>query len=511
VRYLVIHDVDAIQQYVFATSRLREIRGASALVDRINRKDTRKLVSQHGGGLIYFGGGGVAAEFTDAAAASAFCRNLSAHYLNETVTASSTGAVVPYNENALDADERSFSSALRWAHYQLRQEKVSRDRATQILTNPYAKRCQACGVYPAAHYDERFPAEAGKFICEGCCRKRQQSSHISRVHQRIYRMILSQRSLSVGFPRELDEDIGKHATPERYIGVIYADGNRMGDRLLQIESKTALRGFSKTIDTATTQTIASVLAKYWEQLPAPEGRPLLPALVPLCGGDDLVVIVPAQVALEVAVRYLRMFQDQVRQSLPREVEEMIGGREVSACAGVAIGKSHVPLARLFDLAQELCRLAKKRSFDLFQRTRREEPCIDFQVVTAPNWAEVETSRSEQLLPRDNLRLTCRPYTVGEAEGLIKAVRSLKGEKFPPGKLHDLYRSLWLGRHQATFKYLTMFVRVRENAAGQRQQSALREAEASLKVLLPPWRPWPERSLAWETPYADLVEIYQFIG
>lgn len=509
-RYLVIHDVDAIQQYVFATNRLREIRGASVLIDQINRKDTRKLVNQHGGELIYFGGGGVAAEFTDEVAASAFCQNLSAHYLNETVTASSTGVVVSYNENALDDDERSFSSALRQAHYLLRQEKVSQTRVAQILTNPYSKRCQACGVYPAAHYDERFPVEAGKFICESCCRKRQQSSHISRVHQRIHRMILSQRNLSVGFPRELDKDIGNHATPERYIGVIYADGNRMGDRLLQIKSKTALRGFSKTVDTATSQAIASVLAKCWGQLPAPEDRPLLPALVPLCGGDDLVVIVPGQVALEVAVGYLREFQEQVRQSLPREVEEMIGGREVSACAGVAIGKAHVPLAVLFDLAKELCGLAKKRSFDLFQQTNREEPCIDFQVVTTPNWAEVEISRSEQLLPRDNLRLTCRPYTVGGAEGLIKAVRSLKSEKFPPGKLHDLYRSLWLGRHQATFKYLTMFVRAQESAVGQRQRSALREAEADLEVLLPPWRPWPGRSLAWETPYADLVEIYQFI-
>jgi hypothetical protein len=100
--------------------------------------------------------------------------------------------------------------------------------------------------------------------------------------------------------------------------------------------------------------------------------------------------------------------------------------------------------------------------------------------------------------------------VGEAEGLIKAVRSLKSEKFPFGKLHDLYRSLWLGRHQATFKYLTMFVRAQESAAGQRQQSALHEAAAFLEVRLPPWRPWPERSLAWQTPYADLVEIYQFI-
>lgn len=520
-RYLVVHDADTIQQYVFATSRLREIRGASALIDQINRKTTRELVARCEGELIFYGGGGAAADFADQETAQTFCRALSAYYLEHTITASSTGVIVPYDENAPDEDNRSFPSALKQAQSQLRQEKADRARATQMLTGPYLKRCQACGIYSAADFDEKLPepGQEGRFVCLSCRYKRNQQSRNPRVQRLIDKMVFSRHNIRIKFPREM-KNIGDAATPDGYIGVIYADGNRMGDRLLRIKSKSALRGFSKTIDQATQQAIASVLADRWK--PSPEDRSLFPVLIPLCGGDDLVVIAPGHQALAIALAFLKAFQDRVRQILPREVEGMIGSREISACAGVAIGKTGVPLSALFDLAKDLCNSAKKRNFDLFQQakfqptefqqefqqTEGEVPCIDFQVVTTPNWHEVGDVRSQHLQPRKDQRLTCRPYTVNEAEELVKAVQVLKAPnvQFPPGKLHDLYRSLWLGRNQASFEYRTMYAR-----ALPHQRKVLRDIQESLKLMLPPWRPWPGRSLlASETPYADIVEIYQFI-
>lgn len=508
-RYLVIHDVDAIQKYVFATNRLREIRGSSALIDRINRRDTLDLVNRYGGQLIYSGGGGMAADFATPNAASGLCRDLGARYVDGTISSSSTGVIESYDENAPDNDEQGFANALKRARGNLRREKGSRARASQVLTNPYAKRCQACGIYPADHYDEKLPGteQTGKFICVSCYRKRRHAgrAQLSRVHQRIRQEIISQGGPRVRFPRELDEDIGDGANPPGYIGVIYADGNRIGDWLRRIKSKTALRDFSQTVDDATTQAISSVLARRWRE--HWHGQQVLPALVPLCGGDDLVVVVRGEHALAIAIEYLQQFQK--RAQMPPAVVNEIDNNEVSACAGVAIGKSHVPLSALFGLAHELCGLAKQRHYDLFQGQQGEVSCIDFQVVTTPNWGDVEVARREQLQPREDCRLTCRPYTLSEAEGLVKAVRELKTSKLPSGKLHDLYRSLWLGRYQATQKYLMTFVRARESAMGPRQQSALRQAQAHLGVVTPPWK--PGETAKWETPYADLVEIYQFVG
>jgi hypothetical protein len=80
--FLVLHDADAIQGYVFATERLREIRGASALIDRVNRRETASLIGAYkrkGKRVekIYVGGGGVAATFEDQSSAEEFCLQVS--------------------------------------------------------------------------------------------------------------------------------------------------------------------------------------------------------------------------------------------------------------------------------------------------------------------------------------------------------------------------------------------------------------------------------------------------
>lgn len=305
----------------------------------------------------------------------------------------------------------------------------------------------------------------------------------------------------IEFPATLD-DIGIRAKPKGYIGVIYADGNRMGDRFQKIKTKTALRHFSDIVDKATRHAISSVLARKFADA---TGTPMLPVVVPLCGGDDLIVVAPAQHTMDIALEYLREVQRLIANMMSKEVEEMQGTSEVSACAGVAIAKQATPMSALFDLSHDLCRQAKRRSYDEYQQNR-EVACLDFQVVTTPTWGNVEETRREQFAISDDRRLTCRPYTVDETQGLIRAARELKQAKFPQGKLHDLYRSLWQGKHQATLTYST--ISVRAGNTNDEQRRALDNVKEYLRVDPPPWRQVTGQSL--ETPYGDLVEIYPFV-
>lgn len=502
IRYLVIHDVDAIQQYIFATNRLQEIRGASAIIDQINVAETRRQMKQPRDQLIYTGGGGAAADFADETEADAFWWAISALYAQKTISASSTGVVVDYD----DADPEGFQHALARAHHDLQQKKARRRRETQVLTSPYFKRCQSCGIYPAGRFHDSFPEPAGQFVCESCWIKRCQKRH-PRIHQFIARSYHSRTDL---FPRELDE-IGQCAKPKGYIGVVYADGNRIGDRLQKIKTKSGLKEFSELLRGASRHAIEAALKNRPNLLITDHGRRLLPILVPLYGGDDIVIVVPGQHALQIAVKYLEEFQVYVRQHMSPMLEEELGSRKISACAGVVIAKAHTPLSSLFELAEDLCRVAKKRSHDLSrQQEEVEEPCIDFQVVTTPNWGEVRSTREQQFMVGQDFRLTCRPYTVAEVNDLIEFIRGLKREKFPPGKLHSLYQNLWRGRYQATLHYLMLYVRARESPTGPKQKTALREAKERLGVNLPPWKDWPVGDGKFQTPYADLVEIYQFI-
>src|SRR4051794_19285315 len=74
-RYLVVTDTPGIKAFIFGTDPLPEVRGASALLDRLNREETEDILRKallRGGNLeqtVYANGGAgqfvVAAEGTD--------------------------------------------------------------------------------------------------------------------------------------------------------------------------------------------------------------------------------------------------------------------------------------------------------------------------------------------------------------------------------------------------------------------------------------------------------------
>ena len=52
-KLLVSFDTDRIKEYIFATGRLREIRGASAILDELNRLDMVEKSSEFRAEKIY--------------------------------------------------------------------------------------------------------------------------------------------------------------------------------------------------------------------------------------------------------------------------------------------------------------------------------------------------------------------------------------------------------------------------------------------------------------------------
>src|SRR5947209_18528703 len=56
---LVAFDTDRIKEYVFGTDKLKEIRGASSILDRLNREEMSRIVHQAdpGAKTIYANGG----------------------------------------------------------------------------------------------------------------------------------------------------------------------------------------------------------------------------------------------------------------------------------------------------------------------------------------------------------------------------------------------------------------------------------------------------------------------
>ncbi|MFQ6028579.1 MAG: hypothetical protein ACE5Q6_13920 [Dehalococcoidia bacterium] len=512
-RHLVLHDVDGIQSYIFATNRLQEIRGASSLIDHLNRELTRECAGDKDS-LIYSNGGSAAADFSDEDQARKFCWEVAALYRDQTHTTSSTGVVQEYN----DTVKGGFGAGLAKAQQRLRQAKESSSWATQLLSSPFFKRCQSCAAAPAVTQTSNEPVEA---VCQSCATKRAYPRQ-PRIHREIRQGLAEIDPKPFRFPRELDE-IALMASPRSYLGVIYADGNRIGDLLLRLQDPDALRRFSEMVDNAVTASVVDAVKNRFAGIflqRSVEGiigdQPVLPLVAPLCGGDDLVLITRGEDAYGLALDYLAQFESQVRSALDhpdlQSVKEMIDKDWLSACAGVVIAKGHTPLSDLMALATDLCHSAKRRSYQELQADPAgpEVSCIDFQVITTPRWGNLGSVRSgPEYVLREDTTLTARPYTLQEGRELQQAVGELKEVNFPNGKLHDLYRSLRTGIAQAQLDYLTMYLRARQSE-DMNQKKALSRVE-KLLAATPTEAPWEVRGVADRTTrYGDLTEIYSFV-
>ena len=91
-RSLLAFDTDRIKEYVFATDPLKEIRGASRLLDTLNRKDMPWLA----GGTCYYAHGGSGLFVVPTSDVAAIVDRVKRAYAESTAGAATiTGAAVP--------------------------------------------------------------------------------------------------------------------------------------------------------------------------------------------------------------------------------------------------------------------------------------------------------------------------------------------------------------------------------------------------------------------------------
>lgn len=156
------------------------------------------------------------------------------------------------------------------------------------------------------------------------------------------------------------------------IGLIHADGNGFGQLLMDLkdsvdkgvvtnEQYTAIfRDISASIKAATEAAAADAVGKVL--FPNMEAG-LFPARPIVLGGDDLTMIVRADLALPFTQAFLSAFEqesnnqfDQLRSSYP-DLQSILP-EKLTACAGIVYAKSSQPFSLLHDLAEGLCKHTK---------------------------------------------------------------------------------------------------------------------------------------------------------
>ena len=508
-RVLLQGDVDAIQSYVFEASGLPQIRGGSQRLIKCEQ-EVEKLVEQRGGRTIYCSGGGFLFEvFADEA--ENLKREIERLYLKYTQVATVTvvyedapeppppapnitdgwaGRLVKAHQEAQNAGK--FARRTAFLAARLREAKQKKRTAPFIEAFPFGERCEICGKRVAEKeitYTVAGTRET-KRICHVCFQRHETGR---KYRHRGFEEYLKERQtyLTSVPPQDLNELAESARRP--YVAFLYADGNNIGDLLHKVKDKKEYAAFSRALAQGTERALYEAL---WETCQkALEQDKVWPFEILNIGGDDVTLLIQAGYAWEVAMTFLKKFEEYVKWK----------DESITASVGITITDAKHPVRYLEALATDLLKRAKKKSREA------QTSAIDF--IWLPNAIAVTKAEMvSDLYRRNGLTLTSRPYTLAQAQKLQDVVdvlarwpRSLRhrwGEGLERGRLVSLSLILYdlarrVDSHQkAVNKLLDDFKKLKQ---------AIEQADD----LLPATFWWESRErdeVVWRTALLDALEL-----
>ena len=526
--FLVQIDVPSIKSYVFGTDPLNEVRGASARLDRLNRHEMGRVLREHLGTAeletIYANGG--SAQFIvrgcDADTVEAACRRMIRSIREQT-----GGEVRAAHGIAPLPDDGAYRDAVTQAHFQLRCRRGFAGGHHSASTLPAIMECQSASHLPAVGVN--FGAEGDRMLSEAS-RLKASEGRDARAGA-VWRRWMEHLRESGPWPAH-DEwpdlrcadvnAIGDQSSWRNYVGVVYADGNAMGKVVQALDSPETCRRFSEIVDDSIREAcflgLDAVMGVDIERvrraIDHDSRPPPVPADILLLGGDDLLVALPADRALDFALcvtgefeRLTRAKIDGVKEDgVRRFFQERLGDSGFTISCGVAIVRSTYPFYLALDLAEQLLRSAKRIPNE--KSGAYDTARIDFHVVAGANSYALEQVRTDTYRTDSKESRTLRPLTPVQLLEVRGAVRDLRSANFPRSKLHELLdAALATQPRHAERRIREIFARAR-HGAGSSQRRALWDAVQRLRPAGHEVRfPWFQSGNRQWLCVADVVDAY----
>lgn len=448
--WLVVVDTMQIQPYIFGSNRLRENVGASYLVDaatgdwafeavkevahgknnigpRNNLIDDKWIENGLDAEVMYSGGGNFVVLFDGFEKVKKFNYNLSQRVLQE-----APGLQLMIAQREMQWSEHVLRDTLNEVFRMLGMQKRNHIWSAPLLGLSVTASCSSTGL-PATKVVKGIGGEPGYLASDEIQAKvdiaRPKQNNPGAADLRLQEAIkLSQYSYPSDF-----EDLGATEGEYSHIAIVHADGNGMGQRIRDIGDKYAtpdknrdfvleLRNFSINVKNATKKALKAVLDKLVAQIVDEDGDKVIvhrvsrnmsiqikrasgergyyiPFRPIVFGGDDVTFVCDGRLGLSLATTYLREFE---RHTIGLGKDN---GR-LTACAGVAIIKSHYPFARAYALAAELTSSAK--------RYRRDNDiagsCLDWHFALSGLGGSIKEIRRREYEVSTG-SLTLRPVTL----------------------------------------------------------------------------------------------------
>jgi len=308
-KYLYGASIQGIQEFIFETNRLKEIIGASKLVEEIE-----SFAKEVNGEVLVNAAGNIKIIFDSKDEAKNFYLNLPKKILQKAYGIVVSQAVVKFNGEKPSVDD--FLELEQRLRAKRNIPNIPLDYKLSIV-----KKAQRSAK--AAYY---FDKNENEFIDKASYQKQQKAKEI----------------------KEENKDFSIISNKKNKLAIIHADGNSLGMIIPKIAKEGNLREFSKKLD-ASTKTAFNKAIKGIEKY-----RKIILA------GDDLTIVIDADYALKFTRDFLKFFEEETSKFLKSDFK-FLNMPKLTACAGISIVHEKYPFYYGYNLAEELTAYAKEIS------------------------------------------------------------------------------------------------------------------------------------------------------
>ncbi len=397
-QWCVRYEARGIQSWIFQTDRLKEIKGASALVERIPALLGATLKHLGTGGqwqIESAAAGGANIRFPGATAARRFM--------------SVWPLILDHHVPGLQVVLALIGPDDTWADMYARLGAARNDLVAELpQAGPVVMRAPSTGRPAVAPGRTAPKQDTERRFRDRALFARHQAGVIEESDPVGDRLIEGNEA---DLPERFVWANDMNLLDSRYVAVVHADGNDLGARVQRMQPG-ELAALSEALTDCTLSASRSALRAVLhtvrdldEDLPVDDtGRTVLPLRPIVLGGDDVTAIVRADLAGVFARTWLSAFQAEGEKR-----RGALGGSGVTACAGIAFVHAGYPFHRAHDLAEQLCRYAK----DELRGGSVTPSGLAFHRVSASitgHWNDILDSE----LTRGGRSLSFMPYTMGDA-------------------------------------------------------------------------------------------------
>ncbi len=525
---LLLGDVNQIHSFVFETSKLPEIRGASQILDTLITKGFKELFDSYftdvssmekidentaNAGYIIYNNAGNCMALIPTGEIEKFVNALSEKFHQETGIVTITTVHSPLldltsqkvhsvaggeiSKWILDSNKdqlKGFMILLKFLHYRLKIEKEKKSHFPFLESNPIARRCDSCRKRPAVH--KSTIDNETSYICDICNKKRIKGKKSVMIEK-----LAEKDSFYNKYIGKSPPDLDNLAGASSYLGILYADGNDMSNLLYNTKDLNEFKDKSEKIEEAIFESLDHLLREF-------EKCNQLPFEILNMAGDDILLILRAENILEFSLKLLSNFERTCSQKLDENI---------TMSAGITIFKARYPIQYAFEITKSLLKESKRFA----KQYSKAQSAISYLYMKTP----IATFSSHEILDSyyrisDKICLTMRPYTRDQFELLLEMADEIKKKQILTNTQMNLISRTFEGKSiYSTVNFIKYQIARMDNSNRELLTTMIGELKDKFNLEdldgttgLPLWR---KRIINGKcvnsTPLLDILEIIEITG